>query len=1029
MRKILTGFSVLLISLSGFAQRNYWTPVSEGAVNRNIFSERKRPAAFLLFNLNEAALRDALPNVPLENSVSVQASSFILTLPDAEGKLQRYSIVQSPVMEPALAAKYPGMYSLTGRGIDDPTTTVRFSFSQLGFNASIYSTVRPTVYIDKVDRTGTTYIVVARNNLMLPPEFTCLTNDIRQKEIEGEEGNVALRNADDQKLRTMRLALACTGEFSAQWQNGTETTDAQRRANVLAAMNQLMTRCNGVFEKDFGLRLNIIGDNDLIIYLDGATDPWTSEFNSTTQTTIDAQIGNADYDIGHVLVQGGNNGNAGCIGCICNSGSKGSGFTSLSNWNSDALVIDYLPHEMGHQLGGNHTFSHANEGPTIAQVEPGSGTTIMSYAGITGPVTDVAAHSHDNFHAISIQQITDNLKAKSCPVSSNIGNNTPSANAGGDFTIPHSTPFKLTGSGSDPDGDPVNFVWEQNDIASSFGTRPSATATSGPNFRSFSPTTSTSRVFPSLPFILNGSNNDTWEVLPSVGRTLNFRFTIRDNHPGGGNNNSDDMVVTVDGATGPFQVTAPNSATTWCPGAHTVTWDVAGTTGAPINTANVNILLSTDGGNTFPIVLAANTPNDGSESVTIACLKSTQARIKVEAVGNIFFDISNANFTIGDDTRPTFTAPPSLVIFKDANCNYNASTAVTGDVTDEADNCSTGLNATFTDAVAAGSCVGETIITRTWQLADGCTNTTIHLQTITIRDNTAPTFTAPANTTIFVDQNCNYNASPSITGDVTDEADNCDHTLDALYSDAVANGSCIGEKIITRTWTLADDCGNSVSHIQTILVKDNLPPVISGAAPSPATLWPPNHTMRNVVIAYTAVDNCSPVTNVLTVSSNEAVNGLGDGDTAPDWEVVNDHLVRLRAERAGPKSGRIYTITITSTDDCGNSASSSVQVSVVHDQGARAGLTEATTIKTHPGLELLIAPNPSASSFRATVSAKATAPVMLQVLDNTGRIVEMKQAAPNTVIEFGRSLRPGSYVVKILQGKEVLTTKVVKIKN
>ncbi len=337
------------------------------------------------------------------------------------------------------------------------------------------------------------------------------------------------------------------------------------------------------------------------------------------------------------------------------------------------------------ELGGNHTFSHASEGPTIAQVEPGSGTTIMGYAGITGATTDVASHSHDNFHAISIKQITDYIKATSCDVETGISNNVPSAGAGGDFTIPISTPFKLTGSGSDADGgDVLSFVWEQMDVATTFGAQPTTTATSGPVFRCFPPTTSTSRTFPGLASILDGTNGNTWERLPSVGRTMNFRMTVRDNHPGGGQNNFDDMIVTVSGTAGPFGVTSPNTNVTWCPGTHTVTWSV---NGSETLSANINILLSTDGGNTFPTVLVANTPNDGTQDVTISCTYSTMARIKIESVGNIFFDISNANFTISDNTAPIFTAPSNIIIFKDADCNYDASTGITGDVTDEADNC------------------------------------------------------------------------------------------------------------------------------------------------------------------------------------------------------------------------------------------------------------------------------------------------------------------------------------------------------
>jgi hypothetical protein len=190
---------------------------------------------------------------------------------------------------------------------------------------------------------------------------------------------------------------------------------------------------------------------------------------------------------------------------------------------------------------------------------------------------------------------------------------------------------------------------------------------------------------------------------------------------------------------------------------------------------------------------------------------------------------------------------------------------------------------------APGSCVGETILTRTWTLTDDCGNSTIKVQTITIKDNTPPIFTDPADTTIYKDNNCNHNASVAVTGNITNEADNCDNTLNAIFSDVPVPGNCIGEEIITRTWALTDDCGNSTSKPQVITVKDTTRPVITNVSASPNVLWLPNHKMRDVMINYTAQDNCSPVTNVLTVTSNEPVNGTGDGNTAPDWIVVNDH--------------------------------------------------------------------------------------------------------------------------------------------
>lgn len=665
MKRLLLTFAAITIVLLVSAQeRNFWAPISESSINKNLFAARLKPDQYQLFRLQEMGLKTDLRNAPSERIVSVAASSFVLIVPTENGKFEKFRIVDAPVMDPDLASRYPGIKSYAGKGIDDPSSNIRFAVSPLGFHAIILSFSRPTIYIDPIDHQDGIYMAVSRKDIMnFPKTFQCLTTAMGENGINDITGGLA-RNANDGRLRTYRLALCATGEYSQFWLNGTEANDAERKAKVLAAQNNAMTMANAIFEKDFGLRLVLVANNDAVIYLNPATDPWSSNnLNSGTQQTCDNVIGSANYDIGHLVHRASDNGNAGCIACVCKNGSKGSAFTSYLNLTSDFFVIDYLTHEMGHQLGANHTFTFSNEG-TIAQVEPGSGSTIMGYAGITGATTDVQPHSDDYFHAISIQQITNYIKSgtgATCAVVTVTGNNTPSANAGSDFTIPRSTPFQLTGTGSDADaGDALNYCWEQMDPrATGFSTVPSATATAGPQFRSFLPASTPSRTFPGLSSILSGSNSNKWEVLPSVNRTLNFRFTVRDNHTGGGNNNSDDMIVIVSGAVGPFAVTAPNTAVTWGSGTtQNVTWSVNGTNGAPVNCANVNILLSTDGGQTFPITLAANTTNDGTESIVVPNNPANTCRVKVEAAGNIFFDISNANFTIG--TPPACGDPSGL---------------------------------------------------------------------------------------------------------------------------------------------------------------------------------------------------------------------------------------------------------------------------------------------------------------------------------------------------------------------------------
>ncbi len=734
MRKTLSTLVAILCCIVATAQdMNFWVPVTESRISKDLFANRFKPNAYKLFQLNEAALSTALRSVPSEKNVSAAASGFILSIPNENGQMERYRVVEAPVMHPDLAAKYPGINSYAGKGIDDPTSTIRFDVSPRGFHGMILSTTRKTIYIDPVDREDQYYVVFSRKDVVnYQSTFQCLTKeaDAHVQQVLQQEG---MKNADDSRLRTYRLALAASGEYSTYFLNGTETTDAQRKAKVLAAMNTAMTRANGIYERDFGIRMVLIANNDLIIYLNASTDPWGSELNTTTQNTIDNVIGSANYDIGHLVHRTSNNGNAGCIGCVCKAGQKGSGFTSHTAPEGDPFVVDYLTHEMGHQFGANHTFAFSYEG-TIAQCEPGSGSTIMGYAGITGATTDIQPHSDDYFHGRSIEQVTDYIKSSTgggaCAVVTLTGDNTPTASAGADFTIPKSTPFTLTGTGSDADaGDVLTFIWEQIDAkTSSSPTTPSATATAGPVFRSFTPTTSTSRTFPALSSILDGTNTTKWEVLPSVARTLNFRFTVRDNRAGGANNKSDEMIVTVSSAAGPFAVTAPNTAVSWTPGtSQTVTWSVNSTNLAPVSCANVAILLSTDGGNTFPITLSSSTPNDGSESIVVPNNPSTQCRIKVQAVGNIFFDISNVNFTIGG-TPPTCGQPTGLASSAITSSGATVSwTAVSGansyDVDYKTTASSTWTNAatgTTSTSVNIGSLSAST--TYDWRVRANCSS-------------------------------------------------------------------------------------------------------------------------------------------------------------------------------------------------------------------------------------------------------------------------------------------------------------------
>ena len=671
MKKLLLVFLSSSLLHAAMAQKNNWTlhnnaPVvnTDKAVARLSF-----PKTFKLFDVDINGLQQELFSI-VGNAAARHTT--IITLPNAAGNFEQFEIVEASNFEPALQAQFPNIRAFSGKGITDKYATLKLSFSAGGVQTMVFRTGQENECIEPYTADHTVYAVFKseRNKGQLP--WTCSTPEAKaaielNKKV--SKGNFAARSGAD--LKTMRLAQSVTAEYS----NYFGATSAAQVSLVLAGINATLTRCNGVYEKDLALHLNLVAASTNVIYYNAATDPYDDAaagsggtWNAQLQSTLTSVIGEANYDIGHLFGASGGGGNAGCIGCVCTNGSKGSGFTSPADGipAGDNFDIDYVVHEVGHQLGGNHTFSMSNEGTGVNK-EPGSGITIMGYAGITS--YDLAPHSIAFYHQATIAQIQANLATKTCPVTTVISNATPVVSVVGNYTIPKSTPFALTGAATDANtSDVLTYSWEQNDNAGTSQTNASsvasATKASGPNWISYAPSTSPTRYFPKLATILaggltsgpltGGDASATTEALSSVARTLNFRLTVRDNAPYSstapisvGQSQFTDMVVTVNAASGPFAVSVPNTAVSYAGNStQTITWAVASTTAAPVSCANVKISLSTDGGQTFPTVLAASTPNDGTEALVIPNTPTTTARIKVEAVENIFFDISNANFSI-----------------------------------------------------------------------------------------------------------------------------------------------------------------------------------------------------------------------------------------------------------------------------------------------------------------------------------------------------------------------------------------------
>ena len=690
------GLLSLLISAAA-AQSNpkLWQIRDDAALASRPLARTATPDRYRTFALNKASLRQRLDRAPEEYKGGMPDQVIELPMPD--GTTAKFRFEHSLVVEQGLADKYPELAATyRGYGIDDPTATVRFDILPNGFHAMILSPLG-TVMVDPYANGDTdNYIAYYKRDLPRPQDgFKC---DVGEKTFENFltsgtfDQNSSIPDAADvisgTQLRTYRLALGATNEYAS-------AVGGNTIAGTLAAQVAIMNRVNGVYERDVAIHMNIVANNNLIVYAGDqlcggvacttTNDPYTNSSGSTmlgeNTTTLNAVIGSANYDIGHVFSTGG--GGIATLNGPCGA-NKARGVTGLTNPIGDAFAIDYVAHEMGHQWGGNHTFngsvnncSGGNRAGSAAY-EPGSGITIMAYAGICGN-QDLALHSIDTFHVKSLEEITTYSQTgngNTCAVTTTTNNTPPNVSVvgGPTFNIPRLTPFTLTAAANDINGDTITYDWEEYDLGAPTTSVPN-TDTGGamPIFRLYSPTLSPSRTYPSPTYILNNANVPpstfdcgrgagtpclTGELMPQIGRTMTFKVVARDNRANGGGVNSAIATVVVDGTSGPFAVTSPNSAVSVQGNSQqVVTWSVANTNNAPVSAANVKISLSTDGGSTFPTVLAASTANDGSEAVTIPNAPTSTARIKVESATGIFFDISDTNFTISPYVAPATHTP------------------------------------------------------------------------------------------------------------------------------------------------------------------------------------------------------------------------------------------------------------------------------------------------------------------------------------------------------------------------------------
>lgn len=629
------------ISTVAFSQNEkmIWNDKAEAKIEGG--SRNAIPKQYRRVSVDNVELKNILLLAPMEQQG--KKSDVIVSLPLADGTVEHFSIFESPIMAPELAQRYPEIKTYMGQGIEDPSATVRFDCTMNGLHAMIIKNEQ-TIFIEPYSNANVSdYIIYNKQDL--PSADKYCEEGMEQQAENIVHGNSLMRSIGTE-LRTYRLAIAATAQYTAL--NGGTV------ASALAAIVTTMNQVNAIFEREMSIRMVLIANNDAIIFTDSVSDPFDISYGRAilicpqAEGAINFFIGNANYDIGHLFL-GINIGGA-AIGRVCNSFGKGQACSGF-----DGNGVGLVAHEMGHQFGAFHTFnSMSGSCSIIAQYsagtayEPGAGTTIMSYASNCAP--DNTQMFRDLFfHTNSYEAITDYTidgAGNSCAVITSTGNNPPVVNAGASgYTIPINTPFTLLGTGSDPNGDLVTYSWEQYDLGP-FGP-PDAPVGNAPLFRSFPPASTPSRTFPRLSDILNNTHT-IGEILPGYSRRMSFRLTARDNHPGGGGVNWASMWMNVTSAGGEFKITSPNTNVLWCVGStQTVTWDVANTNVPPVNCPTVNILLSIDGGLTFPIELAYNVPNDGSETITVPWPANiNNARIKVEAVGNVFFDISDADFQI-----------------------------------------------------------------------------------------------------------------------------------------------------------------------------------------------------------------------------------------------------------------------------------------------------------------------------------------------------------------------------------------------
>lgn len=1082
MKQKITNLVVVMMSISTtfFAQTNsLWKKTIPEKMNGSEVIQRpNNPTKADYYQMDLVAFKNLLANAPVFGNF-MPPSNLIIEFPLADGSFQKFSVFEWSIMEKGLEEKFPMIKSYAAQGIDDPTATMRFSVTQFGLHTMTLSGNTATCYIDPYTKDANYYIVY--NKLAMGADtrnFECTTDEhlyLPSAETERAGPNNSPLNANDQKLRTYRLAQSCNAEYGNIFA-GT----SNQVANIQAQMAITMTRVNGVYERDLSIHMNFVANNNLIIYYGSTTaDPWSNEFNTKTAQTIDAAIGIANYDIGHNFNTSGG-GNAGCLSCVCAGTTatqggthKGRGYTGSPNPTGDPFDIDYVAHEMGHQFGGYHVMNNCSRsGNGTTEVEPGSGSSIMGYAGICAANQNVVPNSHDDFNYVNVRDIMNNVKtgASTCGVVTTLTNNPPTANAGADYIIPKSTAYILEGTATDADGmGSLTYSWSQNNPTQSPGNAaPLSTYTVGPMYRALPPSTSPNRYMPVLTSVLAGNLTPTWEVTPSVGRTMNFSFLVRDNDAAGGQTASDLMTVTVNGASGPFVITSQNTASSWNAGAtETITWNVAGTNVAPVSCANVDIFLSTDGGYTYPITIAAGVPNTGSAVINVPQVTTTTGRIMVRGAGNIFYDLNGgtisiqaAEFTMTPASTTQNNCPPNNQTFSFTYDTYLSFNDVT---TFSASGNPAGTTVTFnpTTAVTDNTPVAVTISGLTPAMAGTynliVTGTSLSVTktsaiTLNVLNATlnAPTLSSPADAATGINSTSTLTwASAGAAGITYDIEVASDPSFTTIVSSAIG---------LTTTSYTVTGLASSTTYFWRVSAQNSCTTSSNSSEFSFTTSSCLSNTSANVPVAIstgapatvtstlmvTAAGTITDVNVVNVQGTHTWINDLTIAVKSPANTTVNlfnqicynednfsvsfDDASALTTLPCPPVDGLTYKPVGLLSGFNGQSAAGTWTLSVIdganQDGGSLTNWALELCVNSSVGIKENIFlspsrlyPNPTTGLLNVQLGGEANEQLKIKIVNTLGQVVDTKTASGTTLISFDLNAYANGMYHLIIEGK------------